>query len=76
MEVPILSGGRLLGSIHMVYSSEQLLADLQEAWRGTLNLTVSLLAIGIIGIFLLSSYFVTPIIKITRRVRRFSSGDL
>ncbi len=39
-------------------------------------LTLIGLSIGIGGIYLLSSYFVSPIVRITERVRKFSSGDI
>ncbi|PWB68879.1 hypothetical protein C3F09_10870, partial [candidate division GN15 bacterium] len=44
--------------------------------RAILYLTGVLLLIGIAGIYLLSNYFVTPILKITERVRRYSAGDM
>lgn len=39
-------------------------------------MTLVLLLFGVLGIYFLSNYFVDPIVKITRRVRRFTSGDL
>ena len=48
---------------------------LADARRKILLVTGVLLLMGIAGIYLLSNYFVTPILKITDRVRRFSSGD-
>jgi sigma-B regulation protein RsbU (phosphoserine phosphatase) len=32
--------------------------------------------VGVVGIYLLSNYFVRPIVNITRRIRRFTRGDL
>ena len=34
------------------------------------------LFIGFISVYLLSNYFVSPIVRITERVRKFSSGDI
>jgi serine phosphatase RsbU (regulator of sigma subunit)/anti-sigma regulatory factor (Ser/Thr protein kinase) len=73
---PIHAGARELGHVHLMYSSDLIKAELASSHRRTLFLTLALLGVGIIGIYLLSSYFVTPILKITQRVRRFSSGDL
>jgi serine phosphatase RsbU (regulator of sigma subunit)/anti-sigma regulatory factor (Ser/Thr protein kinase) len=67
---------RRLGSVHMTYSDETYLAQLVEARNATLILTGVLLLVGIGGIYLLSNYFVRPIVKITQRVRRFSQGDM
>lgn len=74
--LPIVSGERVLGSAHATYSSEPVQLQLAESQITILKLTAVLVLIGIIGIYLLSNYFVTPIVNITRRVRRFSSGDL
>jgi len=76
LALPMAAGERPLGTIHMVYTSESINAKLVEARRKTLLVTTGLLLVGIVGIYLLSSYFVTPIVKITQRVRRFTSGDL
>ncbi|HOP06891.1 MAG TPA: SpoIIE family protein phosphatase [candidate division Zixibacteria bacterium] len=73
---PILSGRRQFGEAHVVYSSEEVLRQRSEArWRTSL-VTVLLLAVGVLGIYVLSNYFVRPIVRITQRVRRFASGDL
>ena len=72
----IVAGGRSLGAVHITYTNETIYARLREARQQVLLLTAGLLLIGVIGIYLLSSYFVTPIVRITQRVRRFSSGDL
>jgi len=74
--LPIRSGRTRLGTVHMFYSSALITSRLEKSWHRSLLLTAALLVFGIFGIYLLSSYFVTPIIRITRRVRRFSSGDL
>jgi serine phosphatase RsbU (regulator of sigma subunit)/anti-sigma regulatory factor (Ser/Thr protein kinase) len=74
--VPIMAGDRYLGMVHATYSSEQLRALLVDARRKILLLTAVLLLIGVAGIYLLSNYFVRPIVRITERVRRFTSGDL
>ncbi|MEW6049831.1 MAG: SpoIIE family protein phosphatase [Candidatus Zixiibacteriota bacterium] len=74
--LPIKTGERTLGLVHVTYSSQQMHTLLADARRKTLVVTAGLLFIGICGIYLLSNYFVKPIAKITERVRRFSSGDL
>jgi sigma-B regulation protein RsbU (phosphoserine phosphatase) len=73
---PIRVGERRLGAVNVTYSDEAIHAQLREARRDTLLLTGALLLIGIAGIYLLSNYFVNPIVKITQRVRRFSLGDM
>ncbi len=67
---------RRLGTVHMTYSDETYVAQLVEARNAVLILTAVLLLMGIGGIYLLSNYFVRPIVKITQRVRRFSQGDM
>jgi len=74
--LPISTGERRLGTVHLTYSSERIQERLAEARRSTLQLTGVLLLMGIAGIYLLSNYFVKPIANITRGVRRFSRGDL
>ncbi len=76
LALPILSGERKLGEAHIIYSSAPIHEVLASARLKIIWLTGALLLIGIIGIYLLSNYFVTPILKITERVRRFSQGDL
>lgn len=73
---PMSSGDQYLGMVHAVYSLAQVNAQLAEARRRIAVFTGILLLVGVVGIFLLSNYFVRPIVKITRRVRRFTSGDL
>lgn len=74
--LPIRTGERPLGKVLITYSSGPILEMLVDARQKILLLTGALLLIGIVGIYLLSNYFVTPILKITERVRRFSQGDL
>jgi serine phosphatase RsbU (regulator of sigma subunit)/anti-sigma regulatory factor (Ser/Thr protein kinase) len=76
LAMQIATGGRDIGSAHVVYSSAQLSGKLAEARLRIVLLTTLLLLFGIGGIFVLSSYFVSPIVKITQRVRRFTRGDL
>jgi serine phosphatase RsbU (regulator of sigma subunit)/anti-sigma regulatory factor (Ser/Thr protein kinase) len=73
---PMHSGDRIIGHAHISYTGA-LLANLVAVERHKiLALTIIGLAIGIGGIYLLSNYFVSPIIRITERVRKFSSGDI
>lgn len=73
---PMKSGERDLGKVFVRYSSAPIQEQLVAARESILKLTLILVGVGIIGIYLLSNYFVKPIVNITRRVRRFSSGDL
>jgi len=76
MILPISSDDRRMGEVHLTYSSERIQERLAAARRATLRVTGLLILVGIIGVYLLSNYFVKPIASITRRVRRFSRGDL
>jgi serine phosphatase RsbU (regulator of sigma subunit)/anti-sigma regulatory factor (Ser/Thr protein kinase) len=76
LALPIKVGERILGAVHVTYSTAQVGELLAQARMKTGILTLVLLLIGVLGIYLLSNYFVEPIVKITRRVRRFASGDL
>ncbi len=76
LSLPIKSGEKVLGAVHVTYSSAPIHRQLSEARKRILLFTGFLLLIGVAGIYLLSNYFVRPIVKITQRVRRFSSGDL
>ncbi|UCG61990.1 MAG: SpoIIE family protein phosphatase [Candidatus Zixiibacteriota bacterium] len=73
---PIMTGERLLGNVHVTYSTAGIYLQLTESRKKIFFLTVILVLFGILGIYLLSNYFVSPILNITRRVRRFTSGDL
>ena len=73
--LPILAGEKQIGQVHVTYSSAQVQELLFNTRKAILILTAGLLLIGVIGIYLLSNYFVTPILKITERVRRYSAGD-
>jgi len=74
--VPIKTGNNLLGAVHIIYSTADIYNELTAARKRIFVLTVVLIMFGILGIYLLSDYFVKPILKITHRVRRFTSGDL
>jgi serine phosphatase RsbU (regulator of sigma subunit)/anti-sigma regulatory factor (Ser/Thr protein kinase) len=73
---PIRFGRRFYGQAHVVYSSDPISEPLSMARRRIFILTSLLLLFGVVGIYMLSNYFVRPIVNITRRVRRFASGDL
>ena len=74
--MPMKSGTANIGEVHISYSSWKLSEKLSTARQKIMFLTGILLLFGILGIYILSSYFVSPIVKITQRVRRFTSGDL
>lgn len=73
---PIRSGQRFSGYVHTTYSSQNVHEQIWEARIGVLGLTCILLVIGIVGIYLLSNYFVSPIARIVSRIRRFTQGDI
>ena len=73
--LPVSSGEQQLGTVNLTYSSAPINERLRESRRTILVVTGVLLGVGVIGIYLLSNYFVRPIVSITRRVRRFSRGD-
>lgn len=73
---PIKTGGKTLGAVHVTYSSAHIGDRLSRARLKIAVLTIVLLIFGVLGIYFLSNYFVDPIVNITRRVRRFTSGDL
>jgi serine phosphatase RsbU (regulator of sigma subunit) len=72
----ITSGRRIIGEVHATYSARILTNALNDSRRKIILLTIVGLAFGITGIYLLSNYFVSPIVRITQRVRKFSSGDI
>lgn len=76
LALPILSGSRSLGAVYLNYSSEIVNERLRDSRQSILLLTLGLVLIGVIAIYALSNYFVRPIVNITRRVRRFTQGDL
>ncbi len=72
----IATGDNQLGTVIMEYSSRVMEYELKRARQVILIITGIGLLIGIMGIYLLSNYFVRPIGRIVDRVRRFSQGDL
>lgn len=76
LPLEIRAGPRYFGRVYTVYSAGPMDAKLSAVRKRILLFTGTLLMVGILGIYLLSNYFVKPIAKITQRVRRFTSGDL
>jgi len=76
LALPITSGTQTLGTVYLTYSSEPIDERLAESRRSIILVTVGLMLVGVIGVYLLSNYFVQPIVNITRRIRRFTRGDL
>ena len=74
--VPVMAGLQNIGNVHITYTTSYLKEQLSQARIATVRLTLVLFLFGLLGIYLMSNYFVEPIAKITRRVRRFTSGDL
>ncbi len=72
----IVNGENIFGQIHISYTDKSYLAEIASERLKIILLTLIGLAVGIGGIYLLSNYFVSPIIRITERVRKFSSGDI
>ena len=75
-KVAIITGQQKIGSVHLTYTTSYIADQLREARIATVRLTLVLFLFGMLGIYLMSNYFVEPIAKITRRVRRFTTGDL
>ncbi|MFQ5454178.1 MAG: PP2C family protein-serine/threonine phosphatase, partial [Candidatus Zixiibacteriota bacterium] len=73
---PIMIGENRIGNVHVTYSTAMINNKLAASRKKIIPLLVILIFLGIVGIYLLSNYFVTPILKITYRVRKFTSGDL
>ena len=65
-----------IGTVVMEYSSQIMNRELKRTRQIIFIITGLGLLIGIIGIYLVSNYFVRPIGRIVDRVRRFSQGDL
>lgn len=74
--LPIQIGDRLVGKVNITYTIDVIQEQLSQARIKIVILTVILVVFGIFGIYMLSSYFVSPILKITHRVRQFASGDM
>ena len=74
LDIP--AGEKSLGSVHLVYTTENIKSRLGEARKQIAYVTLVLLLFGVVAIYMLSNYFVRPIAQITSRVRRFTSGDL
>jgi len=62
--------------VHISYTDRRLDEQINVERRKIIVLTLIGLAFGIGGIYLLSNYFVSPIVRIVERVRKFSSGDI
>ncbi|MCX6827574.1 MAG: SpoIIE family protein phosphatase, partial [candidate division Zixibacteria bacterium] len=73
---PVKSGNKSMGQVLISYTGESYIQEIDSERHKVIFLTLIGLAIGIGGIYLLSSYFVSPIVRITQRVRKFSSGDI
>jgi serine phosphatase RsbU (regulator of sigma subunit)/anti-sigma regulatory factor (Ser/Thr protein kinase) len=73
---PIAGGDNVYGRVLISYTDKPYKERIDSERRKIIFLTLMGLAIGIGGIYLLSNYFVSPIIRITERVRKFSSGDI
>jgi len=72
----IKSGGKFMGKVHISYTDKWVADLVNNERRKIIALTIIGLAFGIGGIYLLSNYFVNPIVRIVQRVRKFSSGDI
>jgi len=72
----IVSGERTVGMVHISYTDRRLAEQINVERSKIIILTIIGLAFGIGGIYLLSNYFVSPIVRIVERVRKFSSGDI
>ncbi|MCH8026871.1 MAG: SpoIIE family protein phosphatase [candidate division Zixibacteria bacterium] len=75
MSMPVKAGQNRLGTVHVTFSTAAVAEQLLNARVAIVRLTMVLLLFGMLGIYLLSNYFVDPIARITRRVKRFTSGE-
>ena len=75
MSMPVMAGQNRLGTVHVTFSTAAVAEQLLNARVAIVRLTMVLLLFGMLGIYLLSNYFVDPIARITRRVKRFTSGE-
>ncbi|MEE8149535.1 MAG: SpoIIE family protein phosphatase [candidate division Zixibacteria bacterium] len=75
MSMPVVAGQNRLGTVHVTFSTAAVAEQLLNARVAIVRLTMVLLLFGMLGIYLLSNYFVDPIARITRRVKRFTSGE-
>jgi sigma-B regulation protein RsbU (phosphoserine phosphatase) len=73
--MPVNTGEREIGLVHVVYSTDKLRSQLVQEREQIGLMTALLLLFGVLAIYLLSNYFVLPIANITHRVKRFTSGD-
>lgn len=74
ISIPIVSQSVALGSIALQFGSESIVEKIAEARTDTFVLLGAELLVGLLLIFLLSNYFVKPIVAITEQVRRFGEG--
>ena len=75
VSMPVKAGQNRLGTVHVTFSTAEVARQLENARVSIVRLTMVLLLFGMLGIYLLSNYFVDPIARITRRVKRFTSGE-
>lgn len=75
MSMPVMAGQNRLGTVHVTFSTAAVAEQLMNTRVAIVRLTMVLLLFGMLGIYLLSNYFVDPIARITRRVKRFTSGE-
>ncbi len=76
LSIKILSGSQVFGNVNVVYSDENISSKIENAQQEVIFLMLFLSMVGIVAIYFLSNYFVTPIARITHRVKRFTSGEL
>ncbi|MCH7879641.1 MAG: SpoIIE family protein phosphatase [candidate division Zixibacteria bacterium] len=74
VSIPIVSHGVTLGSVGLQFGSQSIIEEIADARTDTFVLLGVELLVGLILIFLLSNYFVKPIVAITEQVRRFGEG--
>ncbi|MEW5923192.1 MAG: ATP-binding protein, partial [Candidatus Zixiibacteriota bacterium] len=60
----IVSGGKKIGMVHIAYTDRKLSEQINTERRRIIILTIVGLAFGVGGIYLLSNYFVSPIVRI------------
>ncbi|MFQ5607386.1 MAG: SpoIIE family protein phosphatase, partial [Candidatus Zixiibacteriota bacterium] len=72
--IPIISQSAKLGTLALEFGSNSVVEKVAEARTDTFVLIAVELLVGLLLIYLLSNYFVRPIVAITEQVRRFGES--
>jgi HD-GYP domain-containing protein (c-di-GMP phosphodiesterase class II) len=73
-QVPISFAGKKLGDIYLAIDADTLVRAQADARRNIILVSVFVLALGVVGTFVLSGFITTPIKRLTGAVYQLSSG--